>query len=378
MKTYKWFLLILIAGIIGACSGDSEDELVGDWQRRAFFREGGRSHTAYFVIGDKGYVCTGYNNTKIRCKELFVYDHTVGENGSWQQLSDFAGQRRQHAVGFSIGNYGYVGTGWDGDETDLRDFWRYNPGTDRWDSIAPLPATARVRRGAVSFTLNVGGKDYGYVGGGYYNNEREHNHLLDFWRFDPEGTTIGENGETLHGSWTEVHGYGGNKRAGAVAFVIENKAYICTGTSSDGPNAIGGGNVTDFWMFDPENDSWTKKRSIADVNIDEDYDDDYAFLARAYGVAFTVPAEGGQTRGHIALGGSNTTVWEYDHDQDLWTERTSFYNYRQKSPRTGAIAFSFPNTGRAYVGLGNSGVAYPDDLWEFIPMIEDYIHDDSE
>ena len=367
MKTFKWFLLILVAGVIVACGDDPEEELLGDWQRRAFCDEN-RSHAAYFVIGDKGYVCGGANgNGEARAgrREVFVFDHTTtGSSGSWQKLKDFPGARRQQAVGFSVNGFGYMGTGWDGDQTVMNDFWRYNPSTDTWDPIAPLPAKAR--RGAIAFSLTVGGKEYGYVGMGY-EDYPENIYLHDLWQFDPEGTTTDQNGDQLHGRWTQIQGYGGFKRANAVVFVVENRAYICTG---ENPTY-----AVDLWMFDPNGENlWTEKRSMSNSNPDEDYDDDYASLARSFGVAFTAPVEG-KMRGHIASGKNTATVWEYDHETDLWTERTSFYNYRSKESRSGCVAFSFPNTGRAYVGMGLQGTnAYKDDLWEFYPLIEDYIY----
>ena len=368
----------MLAGVFVACGSDSEEELLGDWQRRATVEGSGLAHSASFVIGDKGYICCGTNGNQgalqLGRKEVFVFDHlATGGRGSWERLQDFPGARRQQAVGFSANGFGYMGTGWDGNETVMKDFWRYNPATDVWDSIAPLPEQAR--RGAIAFslTLNENDTEYGYVGMGYTDYPDKY-YLLDLWQFDPTGTTPCENGgDPLHGKWTKVQNYGGVKRSGAVAFVLNNKAYICTG---DNPNA-----ATDFWMFDPNgNTLWTKLRNMNNANPDEDYDDDYLTLARSYGVAFTAPVNG-ELRGHIAVGNNSFTVWEYDHVLDLWTERTSFFNYAAKQTRRGAIAFSFPksnpNASRAFVGLGLSGTsAYQDDLWEFFPLLEDYVYED--
>ena len=187
-------------------------------------------------------------------------------------------------------------------------------------------------------------------------------YLNDLWRFDPDGSTSG-----LSGSWTEIIGYGGWKREGAAVFVIENKAYICNGKTSY--------DVTDFWVFDPDgalagNPLWSQKRTMANSNQEEDYDDDYGGLARSYGVAYVVDVAG-QPRGHI-VGGSKNSNWEYDHDNDLWTQRTKFWNHGQGNAREGMVSFSFPATGKAYVGMGRSGtVSDYDDLWEFFPLLED-------
>ena len=371
MKTYRWFFLVIVLGILASCGGTSEDELVGDWRRRAFFRADERSHCATFVIGDKGYVCCGWNGLKARLSDAYVFEHNAGEMGNWQTIKEFPGKPRSHAVGFSVNNFGYVGTGWDGDETDMKDFWRYNPGSDEWTEAAPLPEVARARREALAFSLTVGGKEFGYVGFGFYSDAKNRGYLSDLWQFDPDGQTTDENGKVWEGSWTEVTGYGGYKRVGAVAFVIDNKAYICNGKNP--------ADVTDFWVFDPSasavKDVWTKKRTMWDANPDEDYDDDYRGLPRSYGVAYVVEIRPGQPRGHI-VGGGKSSNWEYDHDNDLWTQRTQFYNHTSSQSREGMVSFSFPNTGRTFVGMGKGGVAYYDDMWEFIPLEPDYIYDD--
>jgi hypothetical protein len=373
MKTYKWFFLILVASLFVACGSDSEEELVGDWQRRAPSPKM-RAYMATFVIGDKGYACCGTNGTgEMRARrEVYAFDHTAGVNGSWiETLGAFPGSARQQAVGFSLNGKGYVGTGWDGDLTDMKDFWQYDPASDTWTEVAPLPGAAR--RGAIAFSLTVNGQEYGYVGTGY-TEKPEKDYMFDFWQFDPAQTTDVD-GVTLQGKWTSVGGYGGGKRSGASVFVLNNKAYICLGENS-------GGNITDFWMFDPDGHAkdnsklWEWKRQMNDTNKEEDYDDDYRPLARSFGVAFTETAEGGQVRGFVALGRNKSDVWEYDPDNDLWEQKTTFYNNSTSQARAGAVAFSFPSTNRAFAGMGSNGTFYYDDFWEFFPTEEDYLHND--
>jgi len=395
MKAYKWFFLIVWAGVLAGCSGTSEQQLVGDWQRRAVFPGSERSHAATFVMGTKGYVVGGYNGTNTLRREVYEFDYTGGSGqGVWKQLPSTPDEMiaRQQAVGFALhqsdGDYGYVGAGYgwfsttgnakDADWTTLKDFWQYNIKDGTWKQVAPLPdqyegVEGKARRGAIAFALQVGSKWYGYVGCGYTGDPDRENRT-DFWRFDPELTTPNPDGGTWIGKWTPVQGYGGSKRTGASVFIIDNKAYICNGETNT--------SVNDFWRFDPNNNSepWIgspkKLRTMANVNPDEDYDDDYGSLARAYGVAYVVPV-GGQLRGHIVGGNKNGSAnWEYDHNADLWVQRTSFYNNQSKSNREGMISFSFPDAGKAFVGLGKAGSAYYDDLWEFIPSIDDDIYSD--
>jgi len=376
MNTYKWFFLMLVAGIVAGCQKDSEAELVGDWQSRATFEGSGRSHCATFVIGNKGYVVGGTNGTSVLRNEVYEYDHIAN---AWKSdLRPFPGIARQQAVGFSLNGKGYVGTGWgwigSGKEAELqtlRDFWKYDPTNDAWIEVAPLPKEAKIRRGAIAFSLQVNNKWYGFVGCGY-TDVPDKEYLLDFWQFNPDGTTVDDNGDSWEGAWTKVYGYSGKKRLGAAVFVLDNKAYICNG---ENPSS-----VFEFLRFDPnasESEKWIKLRTMADANKDEDYDDDYGTLARAFGVAYVVNVDG-QLRGHIVGGNKNGSAnWEYDHREDLWVQRTSFINNQSnKSSREGMISFSFPETGRAFVGLGRATPAYNDDLWEFIPLIDDDVYSD--
>jgi len=380
MKRYKWFFLIFVSGIILSCSGTSEEQLVGDWQRRAAFPRSGRCHAATFVIGNKGYVIGGYNGSNQLRPEVVVFDHEAGVKGAWTELENLPDEipLRQQAVGFSLKkkdgkSYGYIGTGWcflgvDRDST-LRDFWQYDPETDTWAEAASLPDMAQRRRGAIAFSLKMGNDEYGFVGCGY-SGEPDREYLQDFWQFDPNDETDGKIGK-----WTRLGGYGGGKRAGAAAFVINNKAYICVGENTS--------YITEFWRFDPQDKQWSLLRQMSNANRDEDYDDDYGPLARAFGVAYVVDVPGLGPRGHIVGGktGAGHTNWEYNHHPvaeggDLWLQRTHFYNNISTNTREGMISFSFP-TGRAFVGMGKSGtISYLDDLWEFKPLIEDYTYDD--
>jgi len=417
MKTYRWIFLVLVAGAFAGCQKDSEPELIGDWKRaETAFPTSGRSNAASFVIGNMGYVVGGNNGyPNVLRNEVFEYDHIYDV---WNEKKEFPGIARQQAVGFAIPDKndplrgkGYVGTGWawtgEGKEREMRtlkDFYQYDPDNNEWIEVAPLPVVwkevkGKERRGAIAFTLqdNSSGKWYAYVGCGYVDipeTDRENSkymreYLNDFWRFDPEKTTPNPDGGVWIGEWEHVINKG-EKRLGASVFVIDNKAYICNGTN-------GSGIVTDFWRFDPNADQdeykWIYNRKdehgnliqrpMRDANPDEDYDDDYGSLARSFGVAYMVnvnQAIGGtpDLRGHIVGGtaGTGYANWEYNHREDLWVQRTRFFNRSAPAQtRQGMISFSFPNTGRAFVGLGNTGGDYKEDLWEFIPMIEDNIYE---
>ena len=99
--------------------------------------------------------------------------------GNWVELSDFDGIPRTDAVGFSIGNKGYIGTGYDGDERRV-DFWEYDITKNTWTQKADFPGVAR--NGAVGFGTDT----KGYIGTGYDGKNR----LKDFYEYDPASNTL--------------------------------------------------------------------------------------------------------------------------------------------------------------------------------------------
>ncbi len=366
MKAYRLFLLVLVAVVYG-CSGSGEDELVGNWVRRGDFGGPPRAFASSFVIGENGYVVGGVNSgSNKRRRDAYVFHNSSDGIGSWAPVDSFPGKGREQAVAFTIGNKAYYGTGWDGYDDVMSDFWEYDPqyegqknpdGTPKaWRQVASLGGTTTsstkyFRYGALAFSLN--GK--GYVGTGYSAGE-DMATLLDFWEYTPE--------EGGMGTWKEVYGYGGSKRRGAVSFIIDGIAYICTGTSNNGL-------VADMWQFDGQ--TWKKLRNIDSSNKDEDYDDDYgSYITRYNAAALTI---GG--KGYVVAGNNNYMVWEYDPVADLWIQRQNFTLANNNvNMREGACYFSFPG-GQGYVVAGKSGIsAYFEDVRQFFPLEENNTADD--
>src|SRR4051812_29189228 len=90
--------------------------------------------------------------------QLIVIDAVFCQN-TWTQKADFGGAARRSAIGFCIGNYGYLGTGYNSNFYD--DLWKYDPVNDVWTQVASYPGPARFC--AVEFVLSTNA----YVGTGY-------------------------------------------------------------------------------------------------------------------------------------------------------------------------------------------------------------------
>ncbi|GAB3522557.1 hypothetical protein GCM10027442_47760 [Emticicia fontis] len=238
---------------------------------------------------------------------------------TWNKKADFGGAARFAAVGFSIGNKGYVGTGTDG-WSNLKDFWEYDLLTDSWAQKADFGGVAR--GGAVGFSINT----KGYIGTGHGNN----NYQKDFWEYDPH-TNI----------WTQKADLGGEGRINAVGFSIGNKGYIGTGRAND--------LLKDFWEYDPQTNKWLQKA-------------DFAGVIRLSTTGFSIG-----NRGYIGTGldsdiNAIKDFWEYNPDQDKWTQKADFAG----STRFRAFSFSIDNKG--YIGGGyGSDISLQKDIWEYDP-----------
>jgi N-acetylneuraminic acid mutarotase len=219
-----------------------------------------------------------------------------------------------HSCGFTIGNYGYVGTGRDNSGVERNDLYRYDPGTNAWTAMAPMPTGGR--RGAVAFAIN--GK--GYIGTGSYGNS--------FYQYDP-----------VSNSWAVKAPFPGSGRISAAGFSIGNKGYIGTGDSG-GPNV-------DFYEYDPVTNAWTTK---APLNIGP---------ARMEAAGFELKGCGFIGTGADAQSGNNfDDFYMYDPAANSWTQLVNFSG----SARRYMSAFVIGT--RAYGVFGTSGTNY-NDLWEY-------------
>lgn len=318
--------------LIPSCtkSTSSDDDLIGNWLRTSDFEGKARSEAVTFVIGDKAYLTTGYNDTeRERYKDLWQYDV---DQKYWTQMTDFAGGARQSAVAMVIGSKAYVGTGYDG-VNKFNDWYEYDPASNNWTKKNDFKGSARYD--AVAFAIG----DKGYIGTGYDGSQ-----LLDFWEYDP-----------VTDNFTKKSSVGGFKRSAAVAFVVNGKGYICSGSNNNAAQ-------NDLWMYDPSTGSWTEKRKLTNVS-DESYDDDYTSIARINGVAFIMNNKVFLTSGES--GSLNSDCWQYDTETDLWTKKTAFSG----TARTGAVAFTLKDKG--FVLTGRSGSLPYDNMYEFQPDVDD-------
>ena len=297
---------------------------------------------------------------------------SISAQYAWVQRSSMIMQRYVPAT-FTIGDFSYVGTGYNQNTMPTGDWWKYDPTTDSWSQVASMPV---VRASACAVT--IGNKAYAGLGINIIG------HLKDWYEFDP-----------LLNSWTQKTNIPGQSRYGSSAFVVGTTAFICCGNtgSATGPflntvvsynaatdswnqqmslfpggaryggrgatinnkgyifGGTNGSQFNDMWEYTPSTDSWIKQT-------------DYPDTARNYASVFTF--ENMVVCGNgVNLGGFAETFYGFVPGANFWLPLPAMPS---GEGRWGAGTFS--NGGRAFVAWGNKSFNNPtileNDLWELI------------
>ena len=182
-----------------------------DWEQLSDFAGMARHRTPMLAIGNKIYTGLGHYNgggQNILWEDWWEYDPATN---SWSQKANYGGGINYHAAGFTIGNYGYIGTGrvTASGNNLTTSFYRYDPVTNTWEQKANFGGAAR--RGAVGFAID----GYGYIGTGEPPSGSLYN---DFYRYDP-----------IADSWTPIASLPTAGRVSAVGFELNGFGYVGTG-----------------------------------------------------------------------------------------------------------------------------------------------------
>lgn len=255
-----------------------------------------------------------------------------GVSDKWCREVDFPNGKRSGAIAFSIGNKGYVGTGFDNASEKHQDLWEYDPETVAWTQKKSFPGTARLA--ALAFV--IGNK--GYVGMGYKGfGSAQDNFFNDLWEYDP-----------LTNNWLEKSSLPGPARQYAIGFSVNNKGYV--GCGQPGLSSL----LSDFYEYDPIQDQWTQKSDMP--------------YPRLSAIAFSIGSKGYVGTGQNA--GATTfynDFYEYNPVTDQWLQKSSFPG----ASRFGALGFVIGNKG--YLGTGfNAGAVYKD-FWEYDPLSDTWL-----
>lgn len=149
-------------------------------------------------------------------------------------------------------------------------------------------------------------------------------------------------------TFTQISPLPGNGRSSAVAFAINGKGYVTLGRS-----AVNAKDTTEqLWEYNPETDSWTKKKS-------------FPGKARVKGVAAVIDG-----KAYVGLGFSGRAVlhgdflndfWCYDPQTDEWSDLAGFPGDDTDG------CFCFVMGDKIYVGSGYSYLTMHKKFWSYTP-----------
>jgi N-acetylneuraminic acid mutarotase len=313
------------------------------WTYTHDYPGGGRYAAFAFSVGTFGYIGTGRGTGGTT--SAFWSLNTI--TGAWTQKKDFAGTASNGTTGFSSENHiafvisgkGYVGMG--NGSTNL---WEYDPTTNNWTAKASITGVSA----NLGVAFAIGTKGYFRSGDltamGHGNDMSQSDY--PFWEYDQPTNTWAKKTDLGRTPSTPMSTPALIRRSPA-GFSIAGKGYIGTGLKSAAEGNIP---AKDFYEYDPATDSWTQRL-------------DYGGSARFNTISFATA-----TNGYIGLGSDagsgGAEIWFY-------TPPTAPVN-----PNTWAkLPLDFPNTGRAqaigfsvpvpgqeddlFVGLGNDGAPQP-------------------
>lgn len=246
-----------------------------------------------FTIQDKAYIGLGApepGNTEIsEYKQVWEYNATTD---SWARKKDFPGSPRVVPFSFSTGTTGYIGGGDTlnaGISDDyVFDFWKYESATDSWSRLNNFPGLRSLGLSGVGI-----GND-GYVVELGANNPTaplsDHKNIY-IWKYNSGDDSWQKKAMVPVGDLR----YAG----GGTSFVIDSKIYLGAG-AHDSTEVNGQIVRNNFWMYDPVDDTWTKKEDIGGG-------------LRLFGSGFAING-----KGYIGLGTGGTAdeikidFWEYN------------------------------------------------------------------
>lgn len=256
---------------------------------------------------------------------FFLFATTIAhaQQYVWTQKASLPGSSRHSSIGFSIGQYGYIGTGYS-NGVCLNDLWRYDPVSNSWSQMATLPGVGRY--GASSFVIN----NQGYVGVGQTTSIA----LTDFYKYDP-----------VTNQWTSIANFIGLPIYTAVSFALNGLGYVATGYAP----------ISNYvYQYNPGTNTWQQRANFSGI-------------ARQSAASFVVHDTAYVTTGYDGMSALND-FWRFNQLSDTWTQLQSIPG----NPRYGAIGLTVNNNGIITNG-GDVAGNYYTDCYQYMPAINQWL-----
>jgi len=202
--------------------------------------------------------------------------------------------------------------------TDLNNFWEYDPTSNQWTNKASY--MAGVRNFGSMFSAN--GDVYLGMGklAGPFGNYTPDNSIYKY--------AVSSN------SWQKVTDYptdfGNGERMRPNVWVVNNTMYIGAGASNSGQNQ--------FHSYNLATSIWTRLKDVPDVRSDA--------------IGFTFENEIFLAAGNKFSGGSELDITKYDINTNTWARLPDLISSPQVSSRV-ERGYAFVNNGKVFFGGGN-------------------------
>lgn len=246
---------------------------------------------------------------------LFVFEYTnTSAQLSWIQ-KQAAPDTRYEGVSFAAGDYIYYGLGHNVSlgYSDNK-FYRFDPVSNTWDTIAAFPGTPR--RLASAFSV----AEKGYVCFGV--DPVTTLQLNDLWQYDPALNV-----------WNQKASLPANGWLAGTATATATKGYAGLGLHDHSSGFL---NLT-WWEYDPVPDQWNQKASMPGVGLYQTNSfctGDSIYVVCGMGTNLIIPTR---------------EFWLYDITSNTWTQQPDYPG----DARTSISAFAINGKGYAGYGLGN-------------------------
>ncbi len=307
MKKVDLFFLFILFSLIAYSQ---------QWIQKNNFSGQPRISATGFSNGSYGYICMGGPSSTILFNDLWRYDPSLD---TWMLVDTFPALPRNNLVSFTIDTISFIGLGYNGVmDVSFKDMYSYNPNTATWTSLSNFPGT--YSRGSKAVVLN--GKGYVMGGAGNLGIAAVSDEL---WEYYPASD-----------SWVQRPDFPFAARTGGAAFAIDSLVYYGLGHN----HSV---NFKDIWAFNPSTNVWVQK-------------DTFPGMGRHNPSVFVINGKAIIGGGHDVGGGVMSDYYIYDPVINSWSPLPSFINGKRTVSSTFSInSIGYIATGRdsSYTSLND-------------------------
>ena len=192
------------------------------------------------VVYETGDVLVEKYATYNGCVDTFSVMVNVGCQIQDDSLDRFDGTGRYFPMMWASGGKYYIGGGYRSACNSGANFWSYDPTTDVWTVLAPIPGGCR--HYAATFTIG----DKLYFNGGKADDEP--------WNLGDTYFSGTFEYDIASNIWTQKASHPNGNMFGHIAWVYQDKAYMVCGILS----SVLGTAQKKFYEYNPANDQWTQ------------------------------------------------------------------------------------------------------------------------